>query len=253
MKVASPAWPPAADAAPWQDGRVRAFTTHRCDGDLHLNFGLRCGADAQAALALRRRVAAELGCEIQWLHQVHGSEVLQVVGEIAPHPEPVADAAVVRSGRVALAIQTADCLPIMLRSVDGAVIGAAHAGWRGLLAGVIENTVAAMRQGDVHTSLQAWIGPAIGQAWFEVGDEVRDAFVNQNAGWGASFLPGQRAGKWQCDLAGIARNRLLASGVQEVSVSEHCTATLDHQYFSFRRDHDAPGQAGRMLSLIIRG
>jgi polyphenol oxidase len=253
VKPGSPAWPPVADAAPWRDGQVKAFTTGRRDAEQDLNFGLRCGADPQAALALRRRVAAELGCEIQWLHQVHGSEVLHITEGTQSDFEPVADAAVVRSGRVALAIQTADCLPIMLRSIDGNVVGAAHAGWRGLLAGVIENTVAAMRQGEAHLGLQAWIGPAIGQAWFEVGHEVREAFVNQNAEWGAAFLPGHRAGKWHCDLAGIARSRLLACGVHEVSVSEHCTATLEQQYFSFRRDHDAAGQAGRMLSLIMRG
>jgi YfiH family protein len=173
---------------------------------------------------------------------VHGIAVVEsgVVGG-SGDDEPVADASVARGPGQVLAILTADCLPVLFTSADGQTIGAAHAGWRGLAAGVLENTVAAMAADQV----QAWLGPAIGASSYEVGEEVRSAFVDADAGAAEAFAP-TRPGHWHCDLYRLARRRLTAAGVSRIFGGGFDTLTDDRLY-SYRRDG---ANSGRFASLI---
>jgi YfiH family protein len=205
-----------------------------------LNLGLRSGDDAAAVLANRASLVTALGlpAEPLWLRQVHGTDVAEGP---AGADEPVADAAVARGPGQVLAILTADCLPVLFASADGQTIGAAHAGWRGLAAGVLENTVKAMGA----EGIRAWMGPAIGGGSYEVGEEVREAFVSQDPGAAEAFRP-TRPGHWLCDLYALARRRLAAAGVTEVSGGGFDTLTDDRLY-SYRRDG---AQSGRFASLV---
>jgi YfiH family protein len=214
-----------------------------------LNLAMHVGDDAGAVRANRAalRAALQLPCEPQWLQQVHGRAVLTIDQPLAAESVPVADAAVTRAAGVPLAIMVADCLPVLLASRDGRVIGAAHAGWRGLADGVIEATVRAMAIPGAE--LLAWLGPCIRQPHFEVGDEVRAAFI---AGSGAgreatlaAFAVNAR-GRWQCDLAALARLRLQRAGVGAVTDCGICTYADAARCFSHRRD----GQTGRMAALL---
>jgi YfiH family protein len=230
-------------------GSVRAACTLRTGGVsaapwATLNLGTHVGDDPAAVAENRRRVASELQlpAEPVWLQQVHGVRVADIDHEAVPAP---ADAACTRRAGVVLAILVADCLPVLLASSDGAVIAAAHAGWRGLAGGVLEATVAAM--GVMPGKLCAWLGPAIGPRAFEVGAEVRSAFVAADAAAAAAFVANAR-GRWQCDLALLARQRLAGLGVAQVSAAGLCTHDDAARCFSFRRD----GQGGRMAALIWR-
>jgi YfiH family protein len=207
-----------------------------------LNLGAHVGDLPDAVAENRRRVRASLALpsEPLWLRQVHGTDV--VVHDGAAAADPKADAAVTfEPGRV-LAIMTADCLPVVLASRDGTRVGVAHAGWRGLVAGVIENTVAAL---DVRAAdVVAWLGPAIGPAAFEVGGEVRDAFIADDRGATAAFAPNSRD-RWQADLYALARRRLARLGVLDVAGGGACTYTESDRWYSFRRERDG----GRMATL----
>lgn len=207
------------------------------------NLGAHCGDDPQAVETNRTllgRVGA-LPSRPCWLRQVHGTRVQRF-----DTPSPVeieADAAVTSMPGVVLAVLTADCLPVLFATRDGSGVGAAHAGWRGLCAGVLEDTVAAMRSapGD----LVAWLGPAAGPQAYEVGEEVRSAFV-ERACSAASAFTATRPGHWLCDLYALARQRLAAVGVNTVNGGGRCTIREPTQFFSHRRD----GRSGRMASLI---
>lgn len=206
-----------------------------------LNLGLRSGDDLAAVAANRAAIVPALGlpAEPLWLRQVHGTDV--AVGASPGGEEPVADAAVARGPGQVLAILTADCLPVLFVSADGQTIGAAHAGWRGLAAGVLENTVKAMAADGI----QAWLGPAIGGGSYEVGEEVREAFVAHD-GEAATAFTATRPGHWLCDLYVLARLRLAAAGVTQVSGGGFDTLT-DGRLYSYRRDG---AQSGRFASLI---
>ena len=215
-----------------------------------LNVGAHVEDDPAAVAENRRRIAAtfDLPAEPAWLAQVHGNRVIRL-GAI-PEPDARADALVTREvGRVCV-IQVADCLPVLFAARDGSVVGAAHAGWRGLAAGVLESTVADL--GVPPAQLVAWIGPGIGQANFEVGPEVREALVAA-AGTGAAaqvaaaFVPNAR-GRWQCDLVALARLRLAALGLTSIHGEGWCTFADAENFFSYRRD----GRSGRMAALIWR-
>lgn len=211
-----------------------------------LNLGLHVGDDAAAVRENRRRlrVALSLPAEPLWLEQVHGIEVIDA-DDIAGPPTPRGDAVIShRAGQVAC-IQVADCLPVLFCSRDGQHIGAAHAGWRGLAGGVLEATVAALALPG--PDLLAWIGPAIGPAAFEVGDEVRAAFIAQSDAAATAFVANQR-GRWQCDLFELARQRLRAIGIGHVSGGGLCTHADAGRFFSHRRG--AP--TGRHAALIWR-
>lgn len=208
-----------------------------------LNLGLRSGDDLAAVTANRAALALALHLPAPplWLRQVHGTDVADDVR--VTDDEPVADAAVARGPGKVLAILTADCLPVLFTSADGATIGAAHAGWRGLAGGVLEHTV--MRMGEPAGSIMAWLGPAIGGPSYEVGAEVRAAFVEHDPGAEEAFTP-TRPGHWLCDLYVLARRKLAAIGVTQVSGGGFDTFT-DPRLYSYRRDGAA---SGRFASLV---
>ena len=241
--------------------RVRSAFTLRSGGVSvapydSLNLGTHVGDVPEAVRENRRRVRELLGLpgEPVWLQQVHGTRVVDVdagaaVGvaadclAVADGSPPEADAAVTRTpGRVCV-IQVADCMPVLFSARDGTAVGAAHAGWRGLAGGVLERTIAQL--GVPAAQLVAWLGPTIGQENFEVGDDVRAAFTKDDAGAAAAFEANAR-GRWQCDLYALARRRLAALGVGDVSGGGWCTYAEESRFFSYRRD----GQCGRMAALI---
>jgi hypothetical protein len=207
--------------------------------------------DAPLAVAEnRRRIAAtfDLPAQPAWLTQVHGNEVLRL-GALPPAGLRADAAVAAQSGQVC-AIQVADCLPVLFAARDGSVVGAAHAGWRGLAAGVIENTVAAL--GVPPAQLLAWIGPGIGGANFEVGNEVREVFLGAADAVGAAavraaFVANAR-GRWQCELVALARQRLAACGLVDIHGGRWCTFGDAENFFSYRRE----GRTGRMAALIWR-
>ncbi len=181
------------------------------------------------------------------MDQVHGIDVcdLDADSKRSPAGRTCTDAAVTsRSGPVC-AVQVADCLPVLLAARDGSAVAAAHAGWRGMAAGVLEATV--NRVAADPTDLLAWLGPAIGAAHFEVGDEVRRAFLAYDAEAASAFVENSR-GRWQCDLSALARQRLAALGVHTVFGGNWCTYADASRFFSYRRD----GRCGRMAALIWR-
>ncbi|ANN77065.1 peptidoglycan editing factor PgeF [Bordetella flabilis] len=237
--VTGPRWP-----------GVRYFCTTRAGGvgvapHDTLNLGLRAGDQPDAVAENRRRLQAALPRPPLWLRQVHGDRVVDADGPL--EDEPAADAAVTMTPGRPLAIMAADCLPVLIVDADGRALGAAHAGWRGLAAGVLENTVAALRRKCADgAAWHAWIGPGIGPAMFEVGQDVLDAFAGDGPQAQALFhaRPGQ-AGKWLADLPGLAALRLRRAGVAVVHRSGLCTVSDPGRFFSYRRD----GQTGRMALL----
>jgi len=237
-----PGWPAPAN--------VRAMVTTRNGPGVSqppfnaFNLGARCGDDPQAVAQNRARLreALQLPAEPRWLRQVHGTHVVHFDSHDAEQ-EPEADAAFTRASGVVLAILTADCLPVLFCARDGSEVAAAHAGWRGLRAGVLENTVAAMR--TAREDLLVWFGPAIGPRSYEVGDEVRAAFVAHDRAAGEAFTP-TRPGHWQCDLYALARQRLRMAGVTQVHGGGFDTFT-DPRLYSYRRDG---GRSGRFATLI---
>ena len=209
-----------------------------------LNLGAHVGDDPARVSENRQRVEAALALPAppRWLTQVHGVNVLDAPPAADPAPEG-ADAVVLRHPGTVGVIQVADCLPVLLAAADGRAVAAAHAGWRGLAAGVLEATVE--RLAEPAGSLMAWLGPAIGPAHFEVGDEVRAAFMQQDPGAAEAFAPNAR-GRWQCDLARLARRRLQALGVQHVYGGRWCTFADPTRFFSYRRE----GRCGRMGAFV---
>lgn len=241
MDLIRPRWPAST--------RVHACFTTR-DGGVSegvydgLNLGDHVADAPQAVAQNRRRLCQALGLtsEPLWLEQVHGIEVFHCQGP-APFPPPRADAAVTRLTGQALTVMTADCLPVLLCDQAGTVVATAHAGWRGLCDGVLEQTVQAM--GVPGAQLLAWLGPAIGPSAFEVGDEVRAAFMAQDPAAVTAFRP-HVPGKWWADLPLLARQRLARVGVAQVYGGDLCTHSDARRFYSYRRD----GQTGRMAGLI---
>ena len=210
------------------------------------NLGSRSG-DHPAAVAANRAALVpllNLPTTPRWLRQVHGVEVFDADVSIDHQAEPAADAAIARADGVVLAVLSADCLPILFCADDGAVIGVAHAGWRGLASGVIEATLA--RTAADPSRMLAWLGPAIAMRSYEVGDEVRAAFVDTDVHAAHAFAP-TRPGHWHCDLYALARQRLGAAGVTRIHGGEFDTFT-DARFYSYRRECET----GRFASLIWR-
>ncbi|MBW4052986.1 MAG: peptidoglycan editing factor PgeF [Proteobacteria bacterium] len=198
-------------------------------------------AVAENRALLRARLA--LPAEPAWLEQVHGRRVADLDALPTLDSPGPADAALTRSPGRICAIQVADCMPVLFAAADGSAVGAAHAGWRGLAGGVLQATVGAMNTPPAE--LLAWLGPAIGQAHFEVGDEVRAAFLDGDPGAAGAFVANPR-GRWQCDLYALARRKLAALGVQSVHGGGWCTYAEPGRFFSYRRD----GRCGRMAAVI---
>jgi YfiH family protein len=213
------------------------------------NLGDRCGDDP-AAVAANRAVLRDwlmLPGEVCWLRQVHGVTVHHCD---SPPPvgsdPPQADAAVSNTEGGVLAVLTADCLPVVFASRAHSTIAIAHAGWRGLAAGVLEQTVAAMRCPPAEVC--AWLGPAIGPASFEVGPEVREVFIAQDSAATNAFRPG-RADRWFADLYALARLRLHRAGIEQISGGGLDTCADANRFYSYRRDQD---RSGRMATLVWR-
>ena len=198
-----------------------------------------------AGTTTRENDAFAFPAEPQWLKQVHGTRVVQAGSAEFAEGRPEADAIVANRPGDICVVQTADCLPILLCSTDGREIAAIHGGWRGLAAGVIEATTAAMNAAAA--DLIAWFGPAISQRAYEVGDEVRAAFIAGDAGAAAAFEPNER-GRWQADLYRLATRRLRQIGVESVYGGGLCTYADAERFFSYRRD----GETGRLYSFIFR-
>jgi YfiH family protein len=208
-----------------------------------LNLGLHVEDCAADVLENRARLAALLPAEPAWLTQVHGTSVVDAA---LAEGVPVADASYTTRPGVVCAILTADCLPVLFCDTAGRVVGAAHAGWRGLAGGVLENTVAAMRAAGA-SELMAWLGPAIGPRQFEVGEEVRQAFAGLGQDALSAFQPvGTRPGKYLADIYALARIRLRAQGVLQVAGGGRCTVSEAGLFYSYRRDR----VTGRMASLV---
>jgi polyphenol oxidase len=191
-----------------------------------------------------------LPAEPRWLQQVHGTVVADLDMELGV---VTADAAISAAAGTVCAVRTADCLPVLFSAIDGSIVGVAHAGWRGLAAGVIENTVAALRRRAPDVPLLAFLGPAISVAHFEVGSEVRDAFLAASPAAAAAFQVGA-GGRWQCDLYALAHQRLAALAITSVSGGGYCTYADEARFFSHRRDvqHRRLDSTGRMAALIWR-
>jgi YfiH family protein len=206
-----------------------------------LNLGAHCGDSAAAVAENRRRVRALLPGEPFWLDQVHG---IAVASADRPAPDaPKADASIARAAGSVCAIQVADCLPVLFAGDSGSEVAAAHAGWRGLQRGVLAATVAAL---DCEPQrLVAWLGPAIGPRVYEVGGEVREAFLSRSPEHAAAFAPA-RTGHWLLDLFAAARLELQRAGVTRIYGGGLCTHSDPQRFFSFRRD----GATGRMAAFV---
>jgi hypothetical protein len=178
----------------------------------------------------KSRLRGLLPAEPAWLRQVHGTGVVDASSAAAGTP---ADASHTGKKNIVCAVMAADCMPVLLADVRGTAIGIAHAGWRGLCAGVIEATIVAM--GGPASGIMAWLGPAIGPGAYEVGEEVRAAFLDRDARAATAFQE-TRPGHWNLDLYAVARQRLAALGVARVSGGGFCTATDNTRFFSYRRD-----------------
>ena len=234
-----PAWPAPSN--------VRALITTRGGGVssgpyASMNPADHVGDDPGAVAQNRALLRELLPGEPHWLKQVHGTGVhLATAPMTSP---PTADACISRTERAVCAVLTADCLPVLLCNAAGTVVAAAHAGWRGLCEGVIERTVEAM--GVPGEQLLAYLGPAIGPRAFEVGNEVRVAFMAVNADAAEAFVAGAAPGKWLADIYQLARQRLRKMGVNRIFGADVCTFDDNTRFFSYRRD----GATGRMASLI---
>ena len=231
---------------------IRAFFTTRAGGVSEgpyasLNLGLHVGDDVMAVTTNRHEVNAMLPAPPIWLNQVHGVAVAELTSNMCDGRTPIADAVVTSLAKQPCAVLVADCLSILLCDCAGARVGAAHAGWRGLAAGVIEHTVHTMHTPP--SELMAWLGPAIGPMAFEVGAEVLEAFVATSPQARAAFRsePG-KPGKYLADLNLLARQRLAQCGVTSVYGGAFCTYSDPARFFSYRRD----GKTGRMAAVIWR-
>ena len=237
LDLIRPDWPAPAN--------VRAFTTTRTGGFSQgpwkgLNLGDRCGDDPAHVAQNRALLRSLLPSDPRWLRQVHGNRV--VSWSDCENHEPEADAIFSEQAGQVCAVLTADCLPVLFCNMAGTKVAAAHAGWRGLAAGVLEATVAAM---DCDPGeLMAWLGPAIGPTEYEVGSEVYDSFINQSDENVIAFKP--HNDRWLADLYQLARLELNVAGVRQVSGGRHCTFTDKDKFFSYRRDKET----GRMAALI---
>ena len=232
-----PSWP-----AP---KRVNALSTTRHGGVsaepyAALNLGSHVNDDPEHVAFNREKLGKHLPTEPMWLNQIHGTRVID--GSVYTGVCD-ADASFSAQANQVCTVMTADCLPVLFCDYDGQQVAAVHAGWRGLLDGMLENTVATFSDAS---RVMAWLGPAIGPGAFEVGQEVKAGFCAQNPLSERCFAPSDNAGKWLADLYGLARLRLSSAGVSDVYGGDFCTFTEQSRFFSYRRD----GVTGRMATCI---
>lgn len=237
IETLSADWPAPARVRTLQTTRLGGASVSPWHG---FNLGTHVGDDPAAVAANRAELQEQLPGTPVWLNQVHG---ITVIDAATAQGTPDADAAVARTPGAVCVVMTADCLPVLLTDRDGTVVGAAHAGWRGLCGGVIEATVEAMAVPAA--SLMAWLGPAIGPDAFEVGGEVRRAFMEVDPASAAAFTAIDDD-KYLADIYLLARQRLARLGITAVYGGHFCTVIDRSRFFSYRRD----GVTGRMASLI---
>ncbi|GAW85887.1 laccase domain-containing protein [Bathymodiolus platifrons methanotrophic gill symbiont] len=233
----TPDWPAPA--------YIRAATTLRTGGVSQAEFSSLNPADhvndlPHHVLENRQRITSMLAlpAEPVWLRQTHSVQVV-CADQVTEPPE--ADASYTRKNSTVCTVLTADCLPLLLCDRQGTMVAAIHGGWRGLLNGIIENTVLKMSS----TELYAWLGPAIGTQCFEVSDDVRNAFTNKSAQFASAFKK-HTEDKYLADIYQIARILLNKAGVKQIYGGQYCTVTDKERFFSYRRD----GQTGRMATMI---
>ncbi|WP_165668119.1 peptidoglycan editing factor PgeF [Metapseudomonas otitidis] len=232
----TPDWPAPA--------RVRACVTTRADGVSlppydSFNLGDHVDDDPAAVASNRLKLTTTLGCQPAWLSQVHGIRVV----EADPTRVETADASWSQAPGIASLVMTADCLPALFCNRDGTRVAAAHAGWRGLANGVLEATLDALA--TPADQILVWLGPAIGPDAFEVGPEVREAFIAQHAEADTAFRPSANAGRYLADIYALARIRLAARGITAVYGGGFCTVS-DPRFYSYRR----ASRTGRFASLV---
>jgi len=237
IEVIRPDWPAPVN--------VRAFTTTRNSGFSQspwgsLNLGKSCGDNPQHVEQNRSSLLKLLPGKPRWLNQVHGTNAVR--WDDAAEPGTNADAIVSHHPGQVCAVLTADCLPVLFCNQAGTSVAVAHAGWRGLAAGVLEATVLAMECKPAE--LVAWLGPAIGPRAFEVGKDVYDVFVNLSAENAIAFRP--HGDRWLADLYQLARLALTRVGICQVSGGGYCTYADSNNFYSYRRD----SVTGRMASII---
>ncbi|NNL94811.1 MAG: peptidoglycan editing factor PgeF [Xanthomonadales bacterium] len=224
--------------------RVRTLVSTRAGGVstgawASFNLGLQCGDKEQSVLENRRRLRTRLPAEPAWLRQVHGRDVASWTDAQAGVE---ADAIITGQSKQVCVILTADCLPVLVADVDGRQVAAIHAGWRGLAAGIIEHTIKSMPVAP--DRLMAWLGPAISSCHYQVGEEVRAAFLERSVNFSSAFVPD--GDRWKADLYQLARQQLQLAGVKSVHGGNYCTFGEPDRFYSYRRD----GQTGRMASLV---
>ncbi|XTZ39387.1 purine nucleoside phosphorylase YfiH [Salmonella enterica] len=238
-KLILPQWPQPDNVAACSSTRIGGISLPPYDS---LNLGAHCGDVLSSVEENRKRLFAAGGLPANpvWLEQVHGTDVLKLSDE--PITSKRADASYSNTPGTVCAVMTADCLPVLFCNRDGSEVAAAHAGWRGLCGGVLENTVACFS--DKPENILAWLGPAIGPQAFEVGAEVRQAFIEQDAQAESAFRP--HGEKYFANIYLLARQRLANVGVTQVFGGDQCTFSQQEDFFSYRRDK----VTGRMASFI---
>lgn len=238
-KLIVPHWPLPEGVAACSSTRIGGVSQPPYDS---LNLGAHCGDDLDDVEENRRLfyAAAALPSKPVWLEQVHGKDVLKLTGE--PYLSKRADASYSSTPGTVCAVMTADCLPVLFCNKAGTEVAAAHAGWRGLCEGVLEETVACFK--DVSENIIAWLGPAIGPEAFEVGPEVREAFMAKDIQAESAFRSSGE--KYIADIYTLARQRLSAVGINHIYGGDRCTYSEAGDFFSYRRDRTT----GRMASFI---
>ncbi|OVZ92699.1 hypothetical protein CBW58_09705 [Yersinia frederiksenii] len=238
-KLILPDWPAPANVKACSTTRHGGISEFPYDS---LNLGTHVGDIAATVITNRQRLVeqGQLPQMPVWLEQVHGTRVLHLDGSAISDVQ--ADAVYSRVAGQVCAVMTADCLPVLFCSLAGDEVAAAHAGWRGLCAGVLEQTMAQFNAAP--SSIIAWLGPAIGPQQFEVGEEVKQAFIDIDTQAAAAFIPAGT--QYLADIYLLARQRLQAAGIHAIYGGDHCTVSEKQQFFSYRRD----GITGRMASLV---
>jgi len=229
-----------------RSGGVSSGAYADAQGEGGLNLGTHVGDDPIAVAENRALLRSLLPANPIWLEQVHGTEVVNAQNVLTSEAAPRADAILATSAGAVCTIMTADCMPVLLADKRGKVVGAAHAGWRGLAGGVIQNTVNQLREAGAN-EIVAWLGPGIGPEHFEVGEDVLTAFQHVDSAANSSFLPiADKPGKYLANLPVLARSVLASVGVVQVSGGDRCTVSEPAEFYSFRRDR----VTGRMATMI---
>ena len=227
---------------------VRSLITTRLGGVSmgafkSLNLGVHVGDDPESVLENRRRLSKSLPSKPFWLNQVHGVEIIQLTHQTDLQGAPNADGSYTQKADHVCCVMTADCLPVLLCNKQGTQVAAVHAGWRGLLDGVLEIAIDTF---DANDTLMAYLGPAIGPEAFEVGPEVREGFCRTNQSSDSAFKSVEGTDKWLADIYLLAKIRMRKKGLMDIYGGSECTFQDEERYFSYRRD----GQTGRMASCI---